>query len=322
MNVISIVVFAIGLLAVSGVPGCLLPPRSALGQRVATGLMTAGSLTGLAGLAFMLCGLPSTCSLDMAWGIPQSRFAVAVDPLSALFLVPVFVVPPLGSVYGLGYWKQTEHPSNGSRLGFFYGLLAGAMALVVIARDGLLFLIAWEVMALAAYFAATVEDDKPDVRRAGWIYLIATHMGTLCLLAMFAYWRFVTGSFLLESGLAAVPAEAANVLFLLALVGFGFKAGLMPLHVWLPGAHANAPSHVSAVMSGVMLKMGVYGMVRMCALCCRLPRCGGGLWFLPSAPLRVWPESRLPLDSVTSNVCWRIAVSRISVSLRWGWVWR
>ncbi len=125
MNVISIVVFAIGLLAVSGVPGCLLPPRSALGQRVATGLMTAGSLTGLAGLAFMLCGLPSTCSLDMAWGIPQSRFAVAVDPLSALFLVPVFVVPPLGSVYGLGYWKQTEHPSNGSRLGFFTGCSPG-----------------------------------------------------------------------------------------------------------------------------------------------------------------------------------------------------
>ncbi len=150
------------------------------------------------------------------------------------------------------------------------------MALVVIARDGLLFLIAWEVMALAAYFAATVEDDKPDVRRAGWIYLIATHMGTLCLLAMFAYWRFVTGSFLLESGLAAVPAEAANVLFLLALVGFGFKAGLMPLHVWLPGAHANAPSHVSAVMSGVMLKMGVYGMVRMCAL---LP--SSAMWWGP-----------------------------------------
>ena len=264
-DVISLLLFAIVMLGASGVPGCLLPPRSAAGQRVATAFMAAGSLLGLASLALMLCGQAGSTSLSLAWGFPQSRFAVAVDSVSILFLMPIFVVPLLGSVYGLSYWKQAEHPSNGSRLGLFYGALAGAMAVVVIARDGLLFLIAWEVMALAAYFAATVEDDKPEVRRAGWIYLIATHIGTLCLLAMFAYWRFVTGSFLLDPG-NAVPAEAAGLLFVLALVGFGFKAGLMPLHVWLPGAHANAPSHVSAVMSGVMLKMGVYGIVRMSAL--------------------------------------------------------
>jgi hydrogenase-4 component B len=132
----------------------------------------------------------------------------------------------------------------------------------VLARDGVFFLIAWEAMAIAAYFAATAEAHNPEVRRAGWVYLIATHTGTLTLIAMFALWHQATGSFALAPA-AMMPAGLAGTFFVLALIGFGFKAGLMPLHVWLPGAHANAPSHVSAVMSGVMLKMGVYGLVRM-----------------------------------------------------------
>ena len=120
-------------------------------------------------------------------------------------------------------------------------------------------------MAMAAYFAATAEDDNPDVCRAGWVYLIATHVGTLCLIAMFALWRHATDSFALNPA-QGISAEAAGTIFVLSLIGFGFKAGIMPLHVWLPGAHANAPSHVSAVMSGVMLKMGVYGIIRMTAM--------------------------------------------------------
>lgn len=264
MHVFYFLLPAIALLALSGLPGCLLSPRSAAGQRVATALMVLGSVWGLCSVAVAL-GTSQAPSLSLAWGFQQSRFAVEIDPISAVFLIPVFVVPALGSIYGLGYWKQADHPANGQRLGLFYGLLAGAMALVVIARDGMLFLVAWEMMALAAYFAATAEDDKPEVRRAGWIYLIATHIGTLCLLSMFALWRHVTGSFALTAG-HAFPAEVGTALFVLALIGFGFKAGLMPLHVWLPGAHANAPSHVSAVMSGVMLKMGIYGIVRMTTL--------------------------------------------------------
>lgn len=264
MNVMLILLVAIALMMVSGVPGTLFSARSAGGQKLATALLSLGALLGLACVALARAG-GAEVSLDLAWGVPGSRFAVALDAVGAVFLLPVFVVPALGSVYGHGYWRQSEHPANGRRLTLAYGVLAGAMALVVLARDGLLFLIAWEVMALAAYFAATAEDDKPEVRRAGWIYLVATHVGTLCLFAMFSLWRASTGSLGLASA-TALPAATASALFLLALVGFGFKAGLMPLHVWLPGAHANAPSHVSAVMSGVMLKMGVYGLVRMTLL--------------------------------------------------------
>ncbi len=129
----------------------------------------------------------------------------------------------------------------------------------------MLFLIAWEAMAMAAYFAATAEDDNPEVRRAGWVYLVATHVGTLCLIATFVLWRHATDSFALQP-VQKISTELAGVIFVLAVIGFGFKAGMMPLHIWLPGAHANAPSHVSAVMSGVMLKMGIYGIVRMTAL--------------------------------------------------------
>ncbi|MDX9792405.1 MAG: proton-conducting transporter membrane subunit [Kiritimatiellia bacterium] len=266
MNGLSAVCVAALLMGVSGGAGYLFPSRSALGQCVVAVLLTCGSAVGLSGCLLSLTGcwaLPS--ALNHAWSIPGCRFAVGLDALSAVFLLPVFVLPALGAWYGLAYWRAASHPANARRLGAAYGALAGAMALVVIARDGVLFLIAWEAMALAAYFAATVEDDRKEVRRAGWIYLVATHAGTLCLLAFFAGWRHATGSFMLEAA-PGMPVAAAAPLFLLALVGFGFKAGLMPAHVWLPGAHANAPSHVSAVMSGVMLKMGIYGIVRAVSL--------------------------------------------------------
>lgn len=258
------VVWSIVLLGLSGLPACALSFRTSVGQRIAVLLMLAGSLMGLNGLS-MAWGEATTPSLHMPWFLPWGEFAIAIDSLSIVFLIPVFVVPALGAIYGLGYWKQSEHPDNGRRLGLFYGLLAGSMALVVVARDSVLFLIAWETMAMAAYFAATADENNPEVRRAGWVYLIATHVGTLCLIAMFSLWRQAAGSFSLGAGHVISP-EVAGAIFVLALIGFGFKAGLMPLHVWLPGAHANAPSHVSAVMSGVMLKMGVYGIVRMTAI--------------------------------------------------------
>jgi hydrogenase-4 component B len=255
---------AIIILSVSGLPACLLSAHSATGQRVAALLMSLGSILGLGGIAasFNEAVPPALC---VSWFLPWGQFMISIDSISIIFLFPIFLVPALGSIYGLGYWKPSEHPDNTRQLGLFYGLLAGSMALVVIARDGVLFLIAWEAMAISAYFAATAEDDNPDVRHAGWVYLVATHAGTLCLIAMFILWHHATNSFVLESA-QGIPAQLAGKIFLLALIGFGFKAGLMPMHVWLPGAHANAPSHVSAVMSGVMLKMGIYGIIRMTSL--------------------------------------------------------
>jgi hydrogenase-4 component B len=261
---VCMILAAIAVLGFSGLPVLLFSLRSAMGQRLATLFMFLGSVIGLGGItaSFNDAAAPT---LIVPWFLPWGQFMITIDAISILFLVPVFIVPLLGSIYGLRYWKQSEHPENGRQLVLFYGLLAGSMALVVVARDAVLFLIAWEIMAISAYFAATVEDDNPEVCRAGWVYLIATHIGTLCLIAMFALWRHATNSFILEP-VCGIPADLAGAIFVLSLVGFGFKAGIMPLHVWLPGAHANAPSHVSAVMSGVMLKMGVYGIIRITAL--------------------------------------------------------
>jgi hydrogenase-4 component B len=262
---LDLILAAAAAMALSGLPSCLLPPRSKAGQLASVFLMCGGGALGVAALVLSFQGGGARVALSLGWMLPWGSFSVALDPLSALFLALVFVVPPLGSIYGLGYWAQGGHPRSGSRLSLAYGLLAGAMVMVVVARDGVLFLIAWELMALAAYFAATASDDGRALRQAGWIYLIATHIGTLCLFAMFSLLHRATGSF----SFAAAPflsSGTAGAIFVLAIVGFGFKAGFLPLHFWLPEAHANAPSHVSAVMSGVMLKMGLYGILRMTSL--------------------------------------------------------
>ncbi len=144
-----------------------------------------------------------------------------------------------------------------------YGILPGSMAFVVMAADALLFLVAWEAMALSCYFLLVADHDSEEVRSAGTLYIIATHTCTLFLIAMFALLYQTTGSFVFPStGSMQAATPVATVVFSLALIGFGAKAGLMPLHVWLPSAHANAPSHSSAIMSGVILKMGVYGIIR------------------------------------------------------------
>lgn len=267
--------FAVGaatLFFVSGLPWLVLFRWERLASWLAVLLMAAGFGVGVAAVATTLAG--STGEWSMAWRLPLGRFSVGVDGLALVFLLPVLLVPLLGSWYGLGYWRPAAGQEASARLPLFYGCLAGSMVLLVVARDGMLFLMAWEVMALSAFFLVTVEDDDPAARRAGWVYLVATHLGTLCLLAMFALIHRAGGSLAL-GGAIAVSRGQGTAIFILALIGFGLKAGLAPLHFWLPAAHANAPSHVSAVLSGVMLKMGVYGLVRITGMLPDVPAAWG-----------------------------------------------
>ncbi len=260
------VVGAVVLVASSGVPGIFLDRRSRAGERIAVAAMAAGAVLGLAGASIAAFAEPPP-AIDLPWPVPGGAFSVAVDTISALFLAPGFFVGLLGSIYGLEYWAQSAHPENGRKLRLFYGVLVGSLALVVIARNTILFLGAWEVMAVAAFFLITTEDEDPKVRETGLLYLVLTHVGTLSLFAMFALLHGATGGFDFAIAPGAAPSLAvARAIFFLAITGFGIKAGLMPLHVWLPSAHANAPSHVSALMSGVLIKMGIYGLVRVTSL--------------------------------------------------------
>ena len=202
------------------------------------------------------------------WLLPGAVFHVGIDPLSACFLLLVLIVGCCAGLYGEGYIAASHGhvPSTPAR--FFFLVLVGSMALLVAARNALLFMVAWETMALSAFGLVSCEHGKPEVRKAGLLYLLCTHVGSLCLLALFALLGSNAGSLEFSAFAAAPPLPAAwtTAAFLLALVGFGMKAGFMPLHIWLQEAHPAAPSHASAAMSGVMIEMGLYGLLRLLAL--------------------------------------------------------
>lgn len=227
---------------------------------------------GGAVLGCALAGIPAVAALLGAdhiafrapWNVPFASFSLGIDRLSGFFLVPILLLSALGAIYGSEYLQPYRTTRRLGPPWAFYNALVAAMALVVTARNGVLFLVGWEVMALASFFLVTFEDDKPEVRDAGWIYLVATHLGTACLLPFFLLLGTRAGSLDFDrlDQLSGLPPALASTLFVLAIVGFGAKAGFMPLHVWLPEAHPAAPSHVSAVMSGVMIKTGIYGLIR------------------------------------------------------------
>ncbi|MFO0745166.1 MAG: proton-conducting transporter membrane subunit [Myxococcota bacterium] len=267
---------ALSLIALSGAPALFMRRGSVAGARVATVLALVGCGTAFV-VALLVLGGADAGRLSFAWGLPLGRFAVGVDAVSAAFLALVTLVGGVATLYGARYWSVAEHADTSRKLRGFLGLCIASLGVVVIATDGVLFLVAWEIMALACFFLVTTEDEQAGVRQAGWLYLAATHLATLVLIAFFAVVHDATGGF----DIAALPDSIApgtrSALFLLALVAFGLKAGLMPLHVWLPSAHANAPSHVSALMSGVMIKMGIYGLVRFLALIPSPPALWGGV---------------------------------------------
>lgn len=257
------VLVALVILAAGGAGALAAASRPQLATVIGAGGCVAGCAVGCLA-AFSSLGNPAVF-LRRAWEVPYGEFALEIDPLSAFFLLIVFGLCLLAAVYGAAYLSHaaTRRPVGPSWL--FFNLLVASMALVVLARNGVLFLVAWEVMALSSFFLVTFEDDKPSVREAGRLYLIATHVGTAFLVALFMALAARTGSADFDhwrEAAASAPPVSTGLLFALALVGFGTKAGLVPFHVWLPEAHPAAPSHVSAVMSGAMIKMGIYGLLR------------------------------------------------------------
>ncbi|HPW56256.1 MAG: hypothetical protein KA072_02630 [Thermoanaerobaculaceae bacterium] len=258
----TLVLLAIGVLVATGVAA--LPVRCGTRAGTVTAAGAVGAATLVVGPALRAMLGASLPGIKRVWSVPLGTFSLGIDALTGVFLLIIVTIGALGAVYGVPYLTRT---APGRRLGVpwcMYNLLLASMLVVVTARDGVLFLVAWEVMSLASFFLVTFDDRTEEVREAGWTYLLATHIGTAFLLAMFLL--IAEGGPLSLEAQVVRPTPLASVAFVLALVGFGTKAGFWPLHVWLPQAHPAAPSHVSAVMSGVMLKMGVYGLLRVLPL--------------------------------------------------------
>ena len=259
----SILLLSVALIIGSGFAALLAQKRPGLATFLSVGGLFVGGIAALVPVLGILLGGPAE-SVHWAWNIPNGSFALKLDPLAAVFLVPTLLIAMVAGLYGAEYLKPYFGNKPIGVAWFFYNLLVASMVVVVLAGNAVLFLMAWEVMSLASFFLVTFEDDQASVREAGWIYLVATHLGTAFLFVLFLVLAKASGSMDFDqwSTAAALPTNIASLAFVLAVIGFGTKAGFMPLHVWLPEAHPAAPSHVSALMSAVMIKMGIYGLFR------------------------------------------------------------
>lgn len=246
-----------------GVAGLALQRTPHLINNVIFPLSALISLTlAVAGL-WALAAAPNIMVLPL--GLPDLPFHLRLDPLSAFFLILLGGASLGVSLFSAGYFKSMA----GGTLGLVcleYHLFLVGMTLVLLADDAYMFMVAWETMALSSYFLVTTDHGIPEIRKAGYLYLLIAHVGAIAILLGFGVMQggHGIGAYTFDAMRAAhLTSFWSSVAFLLALFGFGAKAGVVPLHVWLPEAHPAAPSPVSALMSGVMLKTAIYGILRV-----------------------------------------------------------
>ena len=271
------ILFAGGLLA-------LLAGRGPAAGKVGAATALAAAAVGLVGAGQML--LPPMAPQEVvltAFSLPLGSLAFRLDALGAFFLLPTFIISAVCAVYGASALNQKDSPNHLGLHWFLYSMLTAGLVVVFTAADAFLFLMGWEIMSLAPFFLLSLHHEKGAVRTGAWYYLIAAHLGALCLLAFFGLLSAQSGESLAftdfskntvmsfsqlwqmyDRPLRVLP--NATPLILLAVVGFGAKAGLMPMHVWLPRAYPAAPGHIAGFMAGALSTSGIYGIMRTFAL--------------------------------------------------------
>ncbi len=260
-------------LAYVALAGALASALVSLGAERWPLLLRAGSfaLLGVSGIAALAAGIaalfaaaPSTSALPL--GLPWLPWHLRLDPLSGFFVAVVGLVVFAVSLYGPGYMRAYVHARNRQSLvalGLFTGLFVLGMYLVILAGDAFLFMVAWELMSVASYFLVAHQHQHAANRRAAFLYLLMAHVAGIAILLAFGVLAGFGGGYTFAQMRAAeLGATWSSIAFALAFFGFGMKAGMVPVHAWLPEAHPVAPSHISALMSGVMLKVALYGLIR------------------------------------------------------------
>ena len=224
--------------------------------------VSAGCIIGLSSVfPRLLASSPAAAEVTWDW-LHIFTLAFKIDSISTFFLIPIFLISPMALIYSFHYMENKEKPVRGAVNYFFFAVLVASMALVVASANIVTFALAWELMSLSSYFLVIYDYQIKANRKAGYLYFIFAQGGAMFLFAAFAVIFQSTGSFDFNL-ISQIPDKAKLLVFILAFIGFGSKAGIFPLHIWLPYAHPAAPSHVSAIMSGVMIKMGIYGIIRI-----------------------------------------------------------
>lgn len=217
------------------------------------------------GLTHLVATTGTVLSLPVAIGLSGQIVSLYIDPLAALFITAIATVALAASIYGLGYQTQYIDTYRQGGFGFFYNSFIASMLLVVTANNALLFLFAWEAMALASYFLVVFEREHAKNVTAGTLYVLMTQLGTVFIFGAFLILYHFAGSWdftAMRAAASTMPPLFVHLTLAAALIGFGTKAGIIPLHIWLPDAHPAAPSHVSALMSGVMIKTAIFMIIR------------------------------------------------------------
>lgn len=259
-----VIYLSLSVLALGGFMALVLMRSPRMASFAAAGSTVLGCSMLLAPIiSVLLGGEPRSAFIE--FGHPFFSWNLKMDALAAFFSFPISILSICAAIYGVGYLRHSERSQNTAVAWCWFNLLVASMILVVLAQNAVLFLLAWEATALTSFFLVAFEHDKEENRKAAWIYLIASHLGTACIIILFLLLGKEAGSYDFDRfHLASQHAGGfITALFLLSAIGFGTKAGFVPLHVWLPEAHPAAPSHVSALMSGVMIKAGIYGILRV-----------------------------------------------------------
>jgi hydrogenase-4 component B len=252
---------SLALILTGGVTALLFARHFTLMKVATIATTSAGCILGL---VYSLSSLLSDTEMtEKSWDwLHIFTLAFKVDSISLFFLVVIFTVAPLALFYSFHYMGDKAKATRTAVNYFFFAVLVASMALVVTASNMVTFVLAWELMSLSSFFLVVFDYQVKENRQAGYLYFVFAQGGAMLLFVAFALLYGYTGSFDFST-FSTIPENSKLLVFLLAFLGFGSKAGIFPLHIWLPKAHPAAPSHISAIMSGVMIKMGIYGIFRI-----------------------------------------------------------
>ena len=257
-------VILLALFAAGAAGSALLIGKDKFANACASIFAISGSVWGIA-VAVLAAGSEAVFTIGQSFW-PLLTLGFSITKLAAFFVFTICLISLFCSIYGIGYIKHYYRKYSIGALGFFYNMFIIGMILTVTANNALLFLIFWEIMSVASYFLVVYDRDDEQNVSAGFIYLVMTHVGTLFIIIAFLLIFQFSHSFdfsIMTQSAALIPQMTKNTAFILLLIGFGTKAGIIPFHIWLPKAHPAAPSHVSALMSGVMIKTGIYMMIKL-----------------------------------------------------------